>query len=223
MSPSSWDRRWFIAAALLVMAGATFYFLPRPAEEAVEVDEAPVKIDDGPPERREFRLYFPGGDGRLHVQSRELAVSPETNDNVARLVEALLAGPHGEHAPAGTGDETDGTGTDSKARPKDAPAEPPDDLWPPFPAGVALGRTYLLDDATVVLDLTSPDRGAPSTGSKAELLMLYSLVNTVLLNVEEAKRVVVLWNGQQPNTFAGHVDATRPFEAASELIAEGES
>lgn len=201
------------AALVLLLAVATFYFLPRQAEEAVAVEEPPPEVAGPAPEVREFRLYFPGDDGRLHAVARELAVSPDANENVAHLVEALLAGPHGEHA-AGPEGEAEGAAGD-------ATPEPADGLWPPFPAGVSLGASYLMSDATVMLDLVSPDGSAPSTGSKMEMLMLYSLVNTVLSNVEEAKRVVVLWNGRQPSTFAGHVDATHPFVAADELVAAG--
>ncbi len=50
--------------------------------------------------------------------------------------------------------------------------------------------------------------------------MLYSLVNTVLLNTPEANRLVVLWNGRQPETFAGHIDTARPLAARPNLIAE---
>jgi hypothetical protein len=37
--------------------------------------------------------------------------------------------------------------------------------------------------------------------------------------VEEADRVVLLWNGRQASTFAGHVDTTRPLGPAADLIA----
>jgi hypothetical protein len=218
MSPVKWDRRVVIvgSAALFLMAGATFVLLPRPAEEAVAVEEPP-EIEIEATELREVRLYFPGDDGRLHVLTRELAVSREATENVGRLVEALLAGPHGEHAAADAG----GKEREAEELESEEELEPEDGLWPPFPAGIDLGRTFLLDDATVVLDLVSPESGRPSTGSKMELLMLHSLVNTVLENVDEAERVMVLWNGRQPSTFAGHVDATRPFVASSELVAPG--
>ncbi len=40
----------------------------------------------------------------------------------------------------------------------------------------------------------------------------------MVLNVEGAERLVLLWNGRQPNTFAGHIDTTRPLRVHAELI-----
>ncbi len=51
------------------------------------------------------------------------------------------------------------------------------------------------------------------------MLTVYSLVNTVLLNTEGAERLVLLWNGQQPMTFAGHLNTARPLKANRDLVA----
>ena len=197
MMPRPQDRRTLLAAAAVVLVlGAALFWLLRPApdEEAAIVEPPPAAVVEVP-ELRPYQIYFPGADGRLHAETLELAPSQEPAASAARLVEALLAGPKEEG------------------------------LWRPLPEGVSLGRTYLLaaaEDAaevTVIVDLVTADGTRPSTGSKNELLMLYSLVNTVLLNVEEADRVVLLWNGRQASTFAGHVDTTRPLGPAADLIA----
>ncbi len=92
------------------------------------------------------------------------------------------------------------------------------DLEPPLPRSVAVGAVYLMD-GEVVLGLESPERRPPASGSQREMLAVYSLVNTVLLNVEGAERLVLLWNGRQPMTFAGHLDTARPLVANRALIA----
>ncbi len=48
---------------------------------------------------------------------------------------------------------------------------------------------------------------------KAELLSIYSIVNTLVLNVEEIRRVKFLVGGQEAATLAGHVDLSHPFKA----------
>lgn len=198
MTPPWQDRRIVAAAIAVVLAlGIGLFWILRPApEDEIAVVDTPPPLSVDAPELRPYQLYFPGADERLHAETRELAPRPEPTENVTQLVEALLAGPSDEG------------------------------LWPPLPEGVTLGRAYLVadmeeavDDVTVVLDLVTADGVRPSTGSMNELLMLYSLVNTVLLNVEEADRVVLLWNGRQSNTFAGHVDTTRPLGPAADLIA----
>jgi hypothetical protein len=173
MTPWWQDRRIVIAAAAVLVLGAGLFWLLRPAPEAdvVSVPTPPPAVERE--KLRAYEIFFPGADGRLHAETHELASSREPADNVARLVETLLAGPRGEQ------------------------------LWAPLPAGVSLGRTYLMaddedaGDVTVILDLVTADGARPSTGSMNETLMLYSLVNTVLLNVKEADRMVLLWNGRQ--------------------------
>ncbi len=135
-------------------------------------------------------LYFPGPGARLASETRELAVSAGAEERIRRVVEALLAGP-----------ESPG-------------------LLPPLPAGTEVGSVFLAVDGTVFLDLSTGEGTASlAWGSKKELLSVYSLVNSVLANEPRAQRVMLLWNGQQRPTFAGHVDVTRPLTLHSGLIA----
>ena len=41
----------------------------------------------------------------------------------------------------------------------------------------------------------------------------------MLLNVGEARAVVLLWNGRQRKSFAGHLDTARPLVANPDLVA----
>ena len=135
-------------------------------------------------------LLFPSAGGRLSEEIRELPAVIEPEVRIRQTVEALLAGP-----------EQSG-------------------LYAPLPAGISLGSVFLAGDGTAFLDLiTGEGVGTPSWGSKQELLAVYSLVNTVLTNEPQARRVTLLWNGQQRSTFAGHVDLTRPLTLHSGLIA----
>ena len=98
-----------------------------------------------------------------------------------------------------------------------APAEPRVAV---FPAGVRLGKLLLLEDGTVIVDLrTDPIAEPPPSGSTVEQLRIYAVVNSVLRNVEEAKRVVLLWNGVQRPSLAGHVDTGRPLRLRADLEA----
>lgn len=191
MMPRWQDRRVVavaVAAGVLVVGAVLFWVLrSAPGDDALV--DVPAPPGAGTEELRAYELYFPGADGRLHAEVRQLEKSPEPLANVTRLVEALLQGPNEQG------------------------------LWPTLPEGVTLAGAYMTKNDTVVLDLASADGTRPSLGSKGELLQLYSLVNTVLLNVDEAERVMVLWNGHQPDTFAGHVDTTRPLRPATDLIA----
>ena len=136
-------------------------------------------------------LYFPGSRGKLYGEARDLPASQTTEERVTALVAALLAGPRGEG------------------------------LVAPLPAEVTLASVYRAPNGTAFLNFESPDNGAPpSVGSTAELQIVYSLVDTVLLNAPSIDRVALLWNGSQPATFAGHVDTSHPLVANRALIAE---
>ena len=63
------------------------------------------------------------------------------------------------------------------------------------------------------------ERPPPQSGSTLELLRIYAVVHTVLRNVEEANRVVLLWNGVQRPSLAGHVDTGHPLRLRVDLEA----
>lgn len=135
-------------------------------------------------------LYFPGAGGRLVVEPREITATDSAVERVRAVVSALLAGPEG------------------------------DGLEPPFPEGVELAAVYLTAEGIAYIDLQAPEGAPPpASGSTEEMQRVYSLVNSVALNVPEAQRVVLLWNGVQPPSFAGHLDTTHPLAPATSLVA----
>jgi spore germination protein GerM len=143
-----------------------------------------------PSEPVELTLYFPGEDGRLYPERRAIEAAPGAAERARAALGALLAGPRSEG------------------------------LRAPLPAGVGIGSVVLLADGTVIVDLRSTERELPpQSGSQGERAMVYSLVDTVLLNVEASKRVALLWNGIQRESFSGHLDTTRPLAADTDLVA----
>jgi spore germination protein GerM len=129
-----------------------------------------------------FNLYFPAAGGGLRAEPRELQVTEAPKDRVRKLVNALLAGP------------------------KDK------DLARPFPEGVTLGSVQLSGDGVAYVDLRWPDHpDPPPGGSTEEIQRVYSIVDSVVLNVPEISRVALLWNGVQRDTFSGHLDLSRPL------------
>jgi len=94
-------------------------------------------------------------------------------------------------------------------------------LVAPLPSGVTLATVYRDPRGAAYLSFEAADNAPPpAVGSTAELQIVYSLVDTVVLNAPSVKRVAILWNGSQSATFAGHVDTDRPLAANRALIAE---
>ncbi|PYQ60097.1 MAG: sporulation protein, partial [Acidobacteria bacterium] len=51
----------------------------------------------------------------------------------------------------------------------------------------------------------------PPGGSTEEIQRVYSVVDSIVLGVPQASRVVLLWNGSQRETFSGHLDLSVPL------------
>jgi germination protein M len=132
-------------------------------------------------------LYFPAGDA-LKPERRELAVTRQPRDQVRKVVEALLAGPT-------------------------APG-----LVRPYPKEVTLGSVLLGDDGVAYVDLQWANHDdPPAAGSDAEMQMVYSIVDSIALNIPQAQQVVLLWNGAQRQTFSGHLDTSQPLVPLPDL------
>jgi spore germination protein GerM len=136
-------------------------------------------------------LYFPGRGGQLFVEQRALPALEVVEDRLTSLVESFLLGPEAE------------------------------DLYPAFPPEVSLAHVMITDEGVAFIDLaiTGQNTNLP-WGSRQEMLAVYGLVDTVLLNLPEIQGVILLRNGEQRSTFGGHLDTTRLLLANQDLVAE---
>ncbi|MDX1643729.1 MAG: GerMN domain-containing protein [Thermoanaerobaculia bacterium] len=138
----------------------------------------------------EVSLFFPGDGWYLLPEPRAMTRWSSPLDGARAVLTEVLAGPESEA------------------------------LIAPLPDGVGLGEVHLTDDGRLYVDLLSTEHDRPPVeGSLAELLTVFSLVDSVLLNLPEIDSVVLLWNGRQPATFAGHVDTSLPLVADEDLLA----
>ncbi len=185
------------AAAILfgtvfVFAAAALglWFASRSGPAPGEGDTTEVAAPGALEERTVLELYFPGRQGKLYAAQRPWPEAAETEELLRQVVTALLA----------------------------EPVEPP--LRPPFPPGVGVGDVFLSPAGVAYVDLSSAELASPpAAGSLGEMLAVYSVVNTVLLNLPEVRGVVLLWNGQQQVSFSGHLDTSRPLAARRDLVA----
>ncbi len=198
--PSRWPSSgttWIAFAIFAILAGlVALVSWQRDAPAGAEPETTgtvTTAIDEDPAagEVLAADLYFPDTGGRLQAERREVPASAEVTERISAVVETLLDGPSGSG------------------------------MRPPLPGNVSVRRVYLAEDGLAFLDLESPEGAPPpASGSLREMLTVYSLVNTVLLNFEEIEEIVLLWNGRQLTTFAGHLDTMRPLAVNNELIAQ---
>jgi spore germination protein GerM len=64
-------------------------------------------------------------------------------------------------------------------------------------------------------------KGHPG-GSSAELMTVYSVVNSLTLNFPEIKRVQILVEGKEIETITGHLSLKKPLSTNPSLIKKGE-
>jgi hypothetical protein len=135
-------------------------------------------------------LYFAGKRDRLYAERRSLPIELEGGAKLREVITLLLQGPD------------------------------TDDLTAVLPPEIEVAGVSLSSAGTLFLDLSSKTGSLRGMGSTEEMLAVYSLVNTLLANEPSANAVVLLWNGRQHPSLAGHIDTARPLTANSRLIAE---
>lgn len=185
--------------ALLVIAAVLTSILAivigwRLGQRRPQPQEAEVVATPEPPVPTDaaeiLQLYFPGAGGRLYAEPREAPADQATESRLALVVEGLLGGPQSN------------------------------ELYPALPEGTTLGWLFLSPDNVAYVDLElGGESPLPAWGSRREMLAVYSVVNSILVNIPEIRSVVLLRNGQQPSTFAGHLDISQPLLANRELVA----
>lgn len=83
---------------------------------------------------------------------------------------------------------------------------------------LSLREFYLDASGTAYIDLTPGSHKDVRASAWEEQLAIYAMVNTLQRNFEEIKQVVVLLDGREAQTLAGHMDLSRAFTKRMELV-----
>lgn len=89
---------------------------------------------------------------------------------------------------------------------------PDGELLPTVPSEAKLISVFVTEDGIAYLDFDRAIRNEHPGGSLSELLTIFSVVNTLALNVPEVEAVKILIEGHEAKTLAGHVDIRFPFK-----------
>jgi hypothetical protein len=73
------------------------------------------------------------------------------------------------------------------------------------------------DKGTLTADFSADLQKHHPGGSASEILTVYSVVNTLTLNVPDIKQVVLLMDGKKLDSIAGHIDCREPIRPRPEL------
>ena len=88
---------------------------------------------------------------------------------------------------------------------------PHTDLAPTIPPDTRLRSIYIDKDKVGYVDFSSEIVLNHSGGSWAEVVTVYSIVNTIMKNFSEIKKVKLLINGEEIETLKGHLDMRGAF------------
>jgi len=83
------------------------------------------------------------------------------------------------------------------------------DFYPTIPEGTQVNEVYIVDDIAYI-DLSEEIFKNHSGGSSAELMTIYSIVNT-LTEIPPIKGVQILIKGNEMKSLAGHIDISMPL------------
>ena len=87
-----------------------------------------------------------------------------------------------------------------------------------IPEKTDIRAIYITQDGICYVDLAAGIGDLHPGGIKSELLTIYSIANSLILNVPEVEAVKILVNGNETATLAGHIDLQVPLKANMLLI-----
>ncbi len=139
-----------------------------------------------------MKVFFPSASSdRLLGEEREIFETASPVDRAKQILSDLISGPSSDATLAA------------------------------LPEGTRLRQVYLMDSGTAYVDLSSELRTGATWGTDEEILAVYAVVDSIILNVPEIRRVGILVDGRPCETLGGHVDLRRPFVADRGLIEGG--
>jgi hypothetical protein len=80
-----------------------------------------------------------------------------------------------------------------------------------FSLSTTVRAVFLANDGTTYVDLSNDILGDFEPGIQSETLAIYSIVNSITINIPSVKRVQFLIQGQQVETLDGHADLTAAY------------
>lgn len=165
---------------------------PVDSNEAPRDSSAASLVSSAEIQRVSVLVYFPAASGNgLIGEVHEIFETKTPGDRIKQIVADLIEGPESKSALSA------------------------------LPRGTSLRQVYVLDSGVAYLDFSSELSSGLGGGSLRELLTLYSIIDSVVLNVSEVRKVGLLVGGRPVDSLNGHLDLRRPLGANRDLIIKG--
>jgi hypothetical protein len=188
-------------ALLLVFAGGIFYLrslakriffeLPSHSDESAKARLSEAVLQSGSGPNETAVLFFPSLSARMLVA--ESRPIKWAPAEADRVRQVLLALAEG----------------------------PSQRLGHPLAAATNVRAVFLTMDGTAYVDLSGDLLSSVYPGIEAESLAVYSIVNSITVNIPSVKRVKILIQGQEVDTLEGHADLTDAIVPDPSLVKGG--
>ena len=129
-------------------------------------------------------LYFIDKDGRyLKSVEQKFAAGLDPHDLGLAIIQALINGPSIK------------------------------ELGKTVPEGTKVNALFITDDGRAFVDFDQNIRTLRDYSAQSEMLTIYSIVNSLILNIEKINRVKILIQGETAQTLSGHINLDCFYEA----------
>jgi hypothetical protein len=174
----------FIGVALALAVGAGWFLAKRSHQGRALTSTAPLLQPEAGGRRVISHLYFGDLQGRFLTSEQRSVDRPDSAAAYARLLINMLI-----EGPTQGGSRT-------------------------LPETARVRALFVSGDGIAYVDFADNAFEQHPGGIGAELITIYSVVNTLVLNIEEVRSVKLLIGGQEAATLAGHVDLAPAYKAA---------
>jgi spore germination protein GerM len=167
----------------VILAAGVLFFVLNPKKEPTGKKTYQIDVPEKQAQGKEVFLYFTNSENSaLEAEKQKIQFSSDTREFAEKLIKDLLKGPSGSG------------------------------FMSAVPENTKLLSLYIQDNSIAVLDFSEEIRENHPGGSQAEILTIYSIVNTLTLNIDEIKEVKILINGKEAETLAGHIALSFPLK-----------
>lgn len=174
---------WLLFGSAVSSAGALGWFFAKQSSTPLPSGGPAVSYRAPVLEKREVALYFGDGVGRFLSAEQRVLDQPADAAAAARQLVEALIA-----GPVQAGTRT-------------------------LPGDAGLRALFVTPEGVAYVDFNADAFDHHPGGIETELLSIYSIVNTLVLNLDGIRQVKILMGGQEAVTLAGHVDLSRPFQA----------
>ena len=184
---------WILVPALVILAALAAWKGMAALTRAMDSEASPQEGIQKvePGEGMKVQLCFSSPDAtHLAVEEREIESESDPRMVAVRILNALMQGPSST------------------------------DFAPTLPSDLGVRDVFVSPDGCAIVDLQSGWTQTGLGGTSAEMLAIYSMVNSLVFSVPQIRTVRFLVDGKETESLLGHLDARTIFHPNSRIMKE---